>query len=73
HYEELWKLLQRWIRITSEVEFQAAWVEIQNSAPLSLVEYFRVYWLPDVKMWSAVHRQDRTVFELSDTNMLVEA
>ncbi|KAL0058830.1 hypothetical protein AAF712_014481 [Marasmius tenuissimus] len=73
HYEELWRLLQKWIRIAGKEEFQAAWEQVQKLAPLSLVEYFRVYWLPDVEMWSAVFRRDRTVFELSDTNKLVEA
>jgi hypothetical protein len=32
-----------------------------------------VNWLNEVNLWSAVYRKDRTVFEISDTNMLVEA
>ncbi|KAJ7635941.1 hypothetical protein B0H17DRAFT_887767, partial [Mycena rosella] len=42
-------------------------------APESVVEYLQTYWMKDVKLWSAVHRVDRTIFELGDTNMLVES
>ncbi|KAJ7676129.1 hypothetical protein B0H17DRAFT_850267, partial [Mycena rosella] len=42
-------------------------------APESVVEYLRTYWMKEVKLWSAVHHVDRTIFELGDTNMLVES
>ncbi|KAF8961834.1 hypothetical protein BDZ97DRAFT_1641064, partial [Flammula alnicola] len=43
-------------------------------APPSVVTYFETYWLGDnIKLWSAVFRKDRTIFQLCDTNMLVEA
>ncbi|KAJ7572268.1 hypothetical protein C8J56DRAFT_726675, partial [Mycena floridula] len=49
-------------------------------APPSMTEYLRKYWMGDenddwttsLKLWSAVYRQDRGIFELGDTNMLVE-
>ncbi|KAF9536364.1 hypothetical protein CPC08DRAFT_618050, partial [Agrocybe pediades] len=36
--------------------------------------YLETYWLGNTtKLWSNVYRQDRTVFQDCDTNMLVEA
>ncbi|KAJ7140308.1 hypothetical protein C8R43DRAFT_1201380, partial [Mycena crocata] len=37
------------------------------------VEYLQSYWMGVVHMWSAVFCADRSIFELGDTNMLVEA
>jgi hypothetical protein len=73
HYPELWDLLKGWIRLTDEAEFNECWTKIQALAPASFVEYLQVYWLPVWKMWSARERKDRTIFEFSETNMLVEA
>ena len=75
HYSELWKKLQGWVRITDGEEFWKAWRDIKTCAPASLISYFETYWLGNefLPLWSAVYRKDRTIFELSDTNMLVEA
>jgi hypothetical protein len=73
HYPELWECLKRWIRITEENEFELCWGEIQRLAPPSFIEYINTYWLPERDLWSAIARKNRTVFEQSDTNMLVEA
>ena len=73
HYPELWDLLKRWIRITDLAEFSAAWQKIQGIAPASVTEYLKTYWLGDIKLWSAVYRKERTIFQDCDTNMLVEA
>ncbi|KAJ7301636.1 hypothetical protein DFH08DRAFT_641895, partial [Mycena albidolilacea] len=44
-------------------------------APDSIIQYLEEYYMGEatLKMWSAVYRKDRNVFELGDTNMLVEA
>ncbi|KAF9552751.1 hypothetical protein CPC08DRAFT_601808, partial [Agrocybe pediades] len=44
-------------------------------APASVVEYFKSYWLKDdtLKLWTAIYRQDHSIFQNCDTNMLVEA
>jgi hypothetical protein len=73
HYPELWDLLKKWVRMTDQPEFDQSYKEIRTLAPQSFVEYLEVNWLNEVNLWSAVYRKDRTVFELSDTNMLVEA
>ncbi|KAJ7617818.1 hypothetical protein FB45DRAFT_702941, partial [Roridomyces roridus] len=74
-YPEVWELLKKWIRMDVQSEFDAAWAKIQRIAPKDFVEYLRTYWMkPEVvAMWSAVHRRSRSIFEMCDTNMLVEA
>ncbi|KAJ3529131.1 hypothetical protein NMY22_g9127 [Coprinellus aureogranulatus] len=72
-HSELWNLLKAWIRITSQDEFEKAWERICELAPGDFIAYLKQYWMGDVKMWSAVHRADRNIFESCDTNMLVEA
>ncbi|KAJ7927049.1 hypothetical protein B0H13DRAFT_1459514, partial [Mycena leptocephala] len=41
----------------------------------AFVQYLTTYWMPEnvVRMWSAVYRKDRTIFEACNTNMLIEA
>lgn len=72
---ELWDLLKQWIRMTSQDEFDAAWIKIQDIAPQNFVDYLKQYWMSDkvVRMWSAVYRTERTIFVACDTNMLIEA
>lgn len=73
HFPDLWGLLKGWIRITDGEKFRECWVEIQRIAPPSFRQYIETYWLNDVKLWSAVYRKDRNIFQNCDTNMLVEA
>jgi hypothetical protein len=75
HYPELWALLKGWIRITGDTEFDVRWEEIKCIAPPSVIAYLEKNWLSqhDVEMWSARYRRDRSIFELCDTNMLVES
>ncbi|KAJ7739180.1 hypothetical protein B0H16DRAFT_1227623, partial [Mycena metata] len=44
-------------------------------APNEFSGYLKQFWMSEkvVKMWSAVHRTGRNIFEACDTNMLVEA
>ncbi|KAJ7938711.1 hypothetical protein B0H13DRAFT_1583399, partial [Mycena leptocephala] len=44
-------------------------------APPSVIAYLEKNWLSqrDVEMWSARYCRDRSIFELCDTNMLVES
>ncbi|KZP22578.1 hypothetical protein FIBSPDRAFT_657372, partial [Athelia psychrophila] len=73
HHPELWGLLKGWIRLTTDEEFSDCWAKIQALAPKSFLKYIEVYWLPWRAMWSAIARVGRSIFEQSDTNMLVEA
>ena len=72
-FPELWDVLKRWIWIIDEAEFNNSWAKVQALAPKSFTKYIITYWLPVRDMWSAMARKNRTVFEQSDTNMLVEA
>jgi hypothetical protein len=74
-HPELWGLLKHWIRMADLHDFNTAWAKIQAMAPPKFVEYLNSYWMPPqvVRMWSAVYWKDRSIFELCDTNMLVEA
>ncbi|KAJ7636454.1 hypothetical protein FB45DRAFT_742753 [Roridomyces roridus] len=75
HNEALWVVLKQWPRMTTQQDFDAAWQKIQQMAPSSFVTYLKEVWMDEavVKMWSAIYRKDRSIFEQSDTNMLVEA
>jgi hypothetical protein len=74
-YPELWDLLKKWVRMNDEMDFKRTWIQIQHAAPPKFVTYLKDYWMPDtvVRMWSASSRKGRTIFEMCDTNMLVEA
>ncbi|KAJ6592788.1 hypothetical protein B0H19DRAFT_920485, partial [Mycena capillaripes] len=65
--------MKRWFRLTDPDEFAACWARIQELAPDSVINYLIKTWLVDVELWSGVYRQDRNIYELGDTNMLVEA
>jgi hypothetical protein len=73
HYPELWALLKEWLRITDPDKFDEKWVEIQAAAPDSVIAYLTKTWMPVKHMWSAVFRAGRSIWQVSDTNMLVEA
>ncbi|KLO08396.1 hypothetical protein SCHPADRAFT_815774, partial [Schizopora paradoxa] len=42
-------------------------------APQSVILYLEKNWMSETKLWSAVARRNRSIHELSDTNMLIEA
>ena len=73
HFQELWKLLKGWVRLMEKSEFEDCWEKIQQLAPASFVEYISKYWMLVWYMWSATECKDSTIFEISETNMLVEA
>lgn len=74
-HPDLWKLLKKWIRIKDPAIFECTWQQIQRLATPSFLEYLHKMWMCDdiIKMWSATHRVGRSIFEESDTNMLIEA
>ena len=74
-FKELWLLIQKWVRTTDQYEFESWWEDIQNdnSVPKSVAQYLAREWMPVKEMWSAVYRQNRSIFEEGDTNMLLEA
>ena len=72
-HPKLWELLKAWVRITDPEAFDRQWELIKEIAPPSVRQYLETEWWAERDLWSAVSRRDRSVYELSDTNMLVEA
>ena len=74
-FPKLWELIQDWVCTTDDNEFNDWWMEIQGDAnvPLSVAKYIAREWLPHKEMWSTMSRQNRTIFEEGDTNMLLES
>ena len=71
----LWELIQDWICTTDNDVFNDGWAKIQGDTkvPKSVAEYISWEWLPYKEMWSAMSRQNCTIFEEGDTNMLLES
>ncbi|KAJ3779844.1 hypothetical protein GGU10DRAFT_280225, partial [Lentinula aff. detonsa] len=63
--------------MTDPTKFAKAWERICTGdslfVPPSFVEYIQRYWMNITEWWSNVHRQGRTIFQNSNTNMLLEA
>jgi hypothetical protein len=66
---------RQWVRVVNKTEFDTLWTDIKMLAPPLFVAYLVEYWMPKcfIAMWSAIFQKDRTIFKISDTNMLVEA
>src|SRR6266852_204609 len=62
---ELWSHIQDWVCTIDKNEFNMCWkyIEKDTSVPKSVAEYIAQDWLPYKKMWSAMSRQNRTIFE----------
>ena len=73
-FPKLWDLIKNWVRTSDSKEFDAWWTQIRedDEVPTSVAEYIAREWLPHKEMWSAMSRQNRTIFEEGDTNMLLE-
>ncbi|KAJ7575441.1 hypothetical protein C8J56DRAFT_901030 [Mycena floridula] len=74
-HEFLWEILKKWICISDATEFETIKQQILDLAPADFADYLNTYWLvPEwQKMWSAVFRTGRSIYDNSDTNMLIEA
>jgi hypothetical protein len=55
-------------------EFEAAWAEVQQMAPPNFMSYLVGTWMKDEvkQMWLVVYRGSCNIFEMCNTNMLVE-
>ena len=78
HMEEflkLWEHVRKWVKTPDRSQFDSWWEEMQAdpAAPQSFIDYLRVNWMPIVSLWSGSARQNRTIFQEGDTNMLIEA
>ncbi len=74
-FPDLWKRIRAWVKIADKSKFDAWWEEMQAnpSVPQSFVDYLKVNWIPIIPLWSGSLRQGWTIFQESDTNMLIES
>ena len=74
-FQALWAKVKSWVKTKDEDEFKKIWTEIQSdpSVPKTLIEYFDKDWIPKKEMWSLSYRNERSILEEGDTNMLIEA
>ena len=74
-FPDLWELIQDWICTTDNNVFNNGWAKIQGDTdvPKSVAKYIGWEWLPHKDMWSAMSRQNHTIFEKGDTNMLLKS
>ena len=73
-FPELWIQIKKLVWTSDVHEFGTIWDKIRTDPtyPQSFLSYFETRWIPNVYMWSAVTRKYRTIYEESDTNMLLE-
>lgn len=74
-FPALWQCIRVWVKTSDQTQFDSVWQEMQTdtSVPQSLVDYLKVNWMGVIPLWSGIHRQNWTIFQESDTNMLLEA
>ena len=74
-FPEVWARVREWVKTPDQSNFDSLWEWLQTdpSVPQSLVDYLKTNWMTIVPLWSATKRQERTIFQEGDTNMLIEA
>ena len=74
HFPDLWALVKKLVHTSDLAEFNRILDKISSDPafPQSFVEYFSTQWLPLVHMWSGIGRKSRSIYEESNTNMLLE-
>ena len=73
-FPELWALVKKLVHTRDLAEFNKIFDKISRDPafPQSFVEYFSTQWVPMVHMWSEIGRKSRSIYEESNTNMLLE-
>ena len=74
-FPRLWERVHEWVKMPNQSKFESWWDEMQNDleVPLSFLDYLKINWMPIVPIWSGSARQHCTIFQESDTNMLIES
>ena len=74
-FQALWAKVKSWVKTKDSDEFDKIWTEIASnqSVPQSLIDYFNKDWIPHKHMWSLSYRNECSILEEGDTNMLIEA
>ena len=74
-FPDLWERMHELVKTPDQSKFDSLWEWIQTdpSVPLSFIDYLKTSWMSIVPLWAGISRQNRTIFQESDTNMLIEA
>ena len=74
-FPEVWACIREWVKMPDQAKFNSIWEWLQTdlSVPMSLINYLKTQWMSVVPLWSSTMRQQRTIFEEGDTNMLIES
>jgi hypothetical protein len=74
HFLELWTLVKKLVHTSDLAEFTKILDKISSDPafPQSFTEYFSKQWVPMVHMWSGIGRRSQSIYEESNTNMLLE-
>lgn len=74
-FPKVWERVREWVKTSDQSEFDSIWEWLQtdSSVPQSLVDYLETNWMDIVPLWSGTLRQQRTIYQDGDTNMLIES
>ena len=74
-FPDLWERVRELVKTPDQSKFDSLWEWIQTdpSVPLSFIDYLKTSWMSIVPLWAGISRQNWTIFQESDTNMLIEA
>ena len=74
-FPEVWTRIREWVKTPDQTKFDSIWEWLQTdpSVPISLIDYLRTQWMSIVPLWSGTMRQDRTIYQEGNTNMLIES
>ena len=74
-FPELWVRVREWVKTPDQATFDSLWEWIQTDSlvPQSFVAYLKSNWMSIVSLWAGISRQNRTIYQEGDTNMLIEA
>ena len=73
-FPDLWALIKKLVHTVDLAEFNQILDKISSDPafPQSFIDYFSTQWFPLVHMWSGIGRKSRSIYEKSNTNMLLE-
>jgi hypothetical protein len=71
---ELWKCIWEWVKTSNQLTFDSLWEWIQTNSlvPQSVVDYLKSSWMSILPLWAGISRQNWTIYQEGDTNMLIE-
>jgi hypothetical protein len=73
-FPELWKRVREWVKTSDQLTFDSLWEWIRTdpSVPQSFADYLQNNWMGIVPLWAGISRQNQTIYQEGDTNMLIE-